>query len=180
MRYACERRCRKSRHWLVDRAPGQGGTRWCGPGRRDRSLTYSQLAARVRRLANGLRTLGVAKGDRVAWLGPNHPAFLESLFAAGLLGAAVAPVNHRLDEAEISWVLEDIKPRALIQHCATGAAAVRGSGFRRVAVAGSLDGATDFEALIAGCPATPSRRRSGWTTCACFRTPLARQAGRKG
>jgi non-ribosomal peptide synthetase component E (peptide arylation enzyme) len=26
----------------------------------DRSLTYSQLAARVRRLANGLRTLGVA------------------------------------------------------------------------------------------------------------------------
>jgi acyl-CoA synthetase (AMP-forming)/AMP-acid ligase II len=31
----------------------------------------------------------------VAWLGPNHPAFLESLFAAGLLGAATAPVNHR-------------------------------------------------------------------------------------
>jgi acyl-CoA synthetase (AMP-forming)/AMP-acid ligase II len=61
----------------------------------DCSLTYSILADRGRRLANGLRTLGVAKGDRVAWLGPNHPAFLESLFAAGLLGAATAPVNHR-------------------------------------------------------------------------------------
>ena len=59
------------------------------------SWTYPELADRVRRLANGLRTLGVAKGDRVAWLGPNHPAFLESLFAAGLLGAAMAPVNHR-------------------------------------------------------------------------------------
>src|SRR5437667_9282241 len=111
----------------------------------DCPVTYAELADRARRLANGLRMLGVAKGDRVAWLGPNHPAFLESLFAAGLLGAAVAPVNHRLDEAEISWVLEDIKPRALIQHCVTGAAAVRGSGFRRIAVAGSLDGATDFE-----------------------------------
>ena len=66
----------------------------------DCSLTYSELADRGRRLANGLRTLGVAKGDRVAWLGPNHPAFLESLFAAGLLGAAMAPVNHRLDQAE--------------------------------------------------------------------------------
>jgi fatty-acyl-CoA synthase len=117
----------------------------------DCSLTYSELAVRGRRLANGLRPLGVAKGDRVAWLGPNHPAFLESLFAAGLLGAAMAPVNHRLDEAEISWVLEDIKPRVLIQH-ATGAAAVRRPGSRHVAVGGSLDGATDFEALIAGSP----------------------------
>jgi acyl-CoA synthetase (AMP-forming)/AMP-acid ligase II len=116
------------------------------------SLTYSELADRGRRLANGLRTLGVAKGDRVAWLGPNHPAFLESLFAAGLLGAAMAPVNHRLDEAEISWVLEDIKPRVLIQHCATGATPVRGPAFRQVAVGGSLGGAADFEALVAGSP----------------------------
>jgi len=118
----------------------------------DRSLTYSELADRVRRLANGLRTLGVAKGDRVAWLGPNHPAVLESLFAAGLLGAAMAPVNHRLDQAEISWMLEDIKPRVLIQHFAAGATAARGPGSRRVAVGGPLDGAADFEALIAASP----------------------------
>ena len=115
----------------------------------DRSLTYAELAGRVRRLANGLRTLGVAKGDRVAWLGPNHPAFLESLFAAGLLGAALAPVNHRLDEAEIDWVLDDTRPRVLIQHVAAGATAVRRPGSRQVAVGGSLAGAADFEALIA-------------------------------
>ena len=118
----------------------------------DCSLTYSELAGRARRLANGLRTLGVAKGDRVAWLGPNHPAFLESLFAAGLLGAAMAPVNHRLDEAEINWILEDTKPRVLIQHVAAGATAVRGPGCRQVAVGGPLDGAADFEALIARSP----------------------------
>ena len=115
----------------------------------DCPVTYSELAGRARRLANGLRTLGVAKGDRVAWLGPNHPAFLESLFAAGLLGAALAPVNHRLDEAEISWILEDTKPRVLIQHHAAGATAVRRPGSRHVAVGGSLAGAADFETLIA-------------------------------
>ena len=54
----------------------------------DRSFTYAELASRVRRLANGLQRLGVGRGDRVAWLGPNHPAFLEALFASGLLGAA--------------------------------------------------------------------------------------------
>ena len=117
----------------------------------DCSLTYSELAGRVRQLANGLRTLGVAKGDRVAWLGPNHPAFLESLFAAGLLGAAMAPVNHRLDEAEISGILQDTKPRVLLQHAA-GSTAVRSPAFRRIAVEGSLDGAADFEALIAASP----------------------------
>jgi len=118
----------------------------------DCSVTYSELAGRGRRLANGLRMLGVAKGDRVAWLGPNHPAFLESLFAAGLLGAALAPVNHRLDEAEIDWILQDIKPRVLIQHSAAGATAVRGPAFRHVAVGSSLAGAADFEALMAGSP----------------------------
>jgi fatty-acyl-CoA synthase len=80
----------------------------------NRSLTYANLAGRVRRLANGLQTLGVAAGDRVAWVGPNHPAFLESLYAAGLLGAALAPVNHRLDDAQIGLILEDTKPRFII------------------------------------------------------------------
>jgi len=127
----------------------------------DRSLTYAELAGRARRLANGLRTLGVARGDRVAWLGPNHPAFLESLFAAGLLGAALAPVNHRLDEAEINWILDDIRPRVLVRHVAAGAAAARGPGSRQVAVGGSVDGAADFEALIAGSPGHPAEETVG-------------------
>jgi acyl-CoA synthetase (AMP-forming)/AMP-acid ligase II len=118
----------------------------------DRPVTYAELAGRIRRLANGLRTLGVGRGDRVAWLGPNHPAFLESLFAAGLLGAVMAPVNHRLDQAAISWVIEDIKPRVLIQHHAAGATPVPAPGSRRVVVEGALEGAADFEALVAGSP----------------------------
>lgn len=118
----------------------------------DRSFTYGELAGRVRRLAGGLRRLGVACGDRVAWLGPNHPAFLESLFAAGLLGAALAPVNHRLEAGEILSVLEDTQPKALIQHHAMGPMPVPPSVGHRVAVAGSLDGALDFEALVAESP----------------------------
>src|SRR6266536_5512324 len=73
----------------------------------DRFSTYAELAARVRRLANGLRTLGVRRGDRVAWLGSNHPAFLESLFAGGLAGAALALVNHRLPVAGVTSILEN-------------------------------------------------------------------------
>ncbi|MGN6678747.1 MAG: AMP-binding protein [Streptosporangiaceae bacterium] len=118
----------------------------------NRSLTYSELASRVRRLANGLRTLGVAKGDRVAWLGPNHTAFLESLFAASLLGAVLAPVNHRLDDAEIGWILDDIKPRIVIGH---NPPAVRRTAASLVAVGSSENGAASFEELIAGSPGYP-------------------------
>jgi fatty-acyl-CoA synthase len=117
----------------------------------DRSLTYAELFGRVRRLANGLRALGVARGDRVAWLGPNHPAFLESLFATGLLGAVLAPVNHRLDPAGILQVLEDIEPTVLIQH-RMASAPVPPSVPHRIDVEGSPGSNATFETLVEDSP----------------------------
>src|SRR5262245_26997144 len=73
----------------------------------ERTVTYSELSVRILRLAHGLRRLGVRKGDRVAWLGENHPAFIETLFATAKLGAVLAPINHRLGEAGIAGILED-------------------------------------------------------------------------
>jgi fatty-acyl-CoA synthase len=121
----------------------------------DRSFTYAQLARRVRRLANGLQRLGVGRGDRVAWLGPNHPAFLEALFASGLLGAALAPVNHRLAADGIGGVLADIQPRVLLQHAATDPTPVKDVVGPRIAVAGPIEGALGFEALVAESPDEP-------------------------
>jgi acyl-CoA synthetase (AMP-forming)/AMP-acid ligase II len=121
----------------------------------ERSFTYAELARRVRCLANGLRRLGVGRGDRVAWLGPNHPAFLEALFASGLVGAMLAPVNHRLEAGGIRAVLDDIEPRVLIQHHTADPAAVAGPVRHRIAVAGPVEGASDFEALVAASPDDP-------------------------
>ena len=119
----------------------------------NRSWTYRELAERIRRLANGLRGLGVARGDRVAWLGPNHPAFLEALFASGLLGAVLAPVNHRLEPAAIREVLEDTDPTVLIRN-GMDSVSVLDLVTHRVAV-DAPDGAPAFEALLAGSPDDP-------------------------
>lgn len=66
----------------------------------DRPVSYAEFAERIRRVAIAFRGLGVGHGNRVGWIGPNHSAFLESFFAAGLLGAALAPINHRLPADE--------------------------------------------------------------------------------
>ena len=47
----------------------------------DDRLTYAQFHDRITRLAHGLRGLGVRRGDRVAHLGPNHPAFPDGKIA---------------------------------------------------------------------------------------------------
>lgn len=76
--------------------------------------TYAQLHDRTTRLAHHLRSLGVGRGDRVAFLGPNHPAFLETLFAAGRLGAVFVPLNTRLAAPELTHCLTDSGTTCLV------------------------------------------------------------------
>ncbi|MEU9852245.1 long-chain fatty acid--CoA ligase [Streptomyces sp. NPDC047974] len=79
-----------------------------------RAYDYATLHDRSSRLAHALRGAGVARGDRVAFLGPNHPAYLETLFAAGTLGAVFVPLNNRLAVAELALQLTDSGTRLLV------------------------------------------------------------------
>jgi fatty-acyl-CoA synthase len=71
------------------------------------SHTYAALHERSTRLAHHLRSLGVRRGDRVAFIGPNHPAYLETLFASGMIGAVFVPLNTRLAERELDHCIAD-------------------------------------------------------------------------
>jgi fatty-acyl-CoA synthase len=78
------------------------------------ALSYADLAERIRRLGAGLREeLGIRHGDRVAWLGLNHPDCLALLFACARLGAILVPLNWRLAPAEHRAILADAEPKAL-------------------------------------------------------------------
>jgi fatty-acyl-CoA synthase len=79
-----------------------------------REYTYREVAARATRLAHVLAASGVGRGDRVAYLGPNHPTLLEALFATGLLGAAFVPLNTRLAAPELAYILGDSGAATLI------------------------------------------------------------------
>lgn len=80
----------------------------------DRRISYAQLHDRITRLAHALRAAGIRRGDRVAYLGANHPAYLETLFASGVLGAVFVPLNTRLAAPEIAYQLDDCGAQVLI------------------------------------------------------------------
>ena len=70
-------------------------------------VSYAELHDRVTRLAVSLRDLGVRRGDRVAFLGPNHPAFVETMFATWAAGGVFVPLNFRLAPPELAHQLAD-------------------------------------------------------------------------
>ena len=79
------------------------------------TLSFAGLLASAEALAADLRQRGVGPGDRVAWLGHNHPQLIALLFGLARLGAVLVPLNHRLAAAEWAAVLADCTPR-LLQH----------------------------------------------------------------
>lgn len=77
--------------------------------------TYADLrVAAGRAAAIAWHDWGVRPGDRVAWLGANHPAQLALLFALARIGAILLPLNFRLAPAEWQRLLADCTPRHLV------------------------------------------------------------------
>ena len=67
--------------------------------------SYAALADASRRAATMLHQQGVRAGDRVALLCLNTPGFVFALFGAWRLGAAVVPINHKLQAPEVDYIL---------------------------------------------------------------------------
>src|SRR6185503_11530753 len=71
----------------------------------DRQFTYSELGQRAERLATGLEKLGIAAGDRVAYLSYNTHQLLEGYFGVIQARAIVMPLNVRLSGPELAALL---------------------------------------------------------------------------
>ena len=88
---------------ISDSERGQGGT-----------LSYAQLAAETARVARGLRSLGVGRGDRVAALLPNVPEAVIGLLAAASLGATWSSCSPDFGARSVIDRFAQIEPSVLI------------------------------------------------------------------
>ena len=80
----------------------------------DKTLTYAEFGERVFKLASVLREGGVCRGDRVGYIGLNHPAFLETMYAANVLGAVFVPLNFRLTGHEVQFIANNAGIHTLV------------------------------------------------------------------
>lgn len=76
--------------------------------------TYRDFSDRIDRLAAELVAGGMRRGDRVGYVGLNHPDFLVTLFAAARIGAAFVPLNWRLTADELCYILGNAEVHTLL------------------------------------------------------------------
>ncbi|HEV2011392.1 MAG TPA: long-chain-fatty-acid--CoA ligase [Candidatus Limnocylindria bacterium] len=111
--------------------------------------TYGELDEAAVRLANGLRTLGVERGDRVALLGRNSVEWVVAYFAVAKAGAVLVPVSYWYKAAELRHVLADSGARVLIAAADHADVAADAAGSTTVVWIGEHDGGIRYADLIA-------------------------------
>jgi fatty-acyl-CoA synthase len=70
------------------------------------SYTWKEFRDRSRRLASALRSAGIKKGDRIAFLAWNSEPLLLGHFGVPQAGAVLVAINTRLSADEIAYIVE--------------------------------------------------------------------------
>src|SRR2546429_4223934 len=82
----------------------------------DLRLTYEQFFERCDRWSSVLQSLGVSKGDRVAYIAPNTREQLESFYAVPQIGAVLVPINYRLTAEDFVYITSHSGAKVLCVH----------------------------------------------------------------
>jgi len=123
----------------------------------DRRLTYAAFFDRCDRWSAVLQSLGIQRGDRVAYIAPNTHAQLESFYAIPQIGAVLVPINYRLAAADFAYLLQHSGSRIVCAHSSylDSIDSIRADvpGVEHfVALEGGRDGWLDYEEALAGTP----------------------------
>lgn len=80
----------------------------------DRELNYAQLVDEAARVGGGLRTCGVAEGDRVALLIANSVDFIVAALATLWIGAVFVPLAVTDPVSRLSSIVDDLLPTVIV------------------------------------------------------------------
>jgi len=80
----------------------------------NRKIKYREMQHEVNSFAKSLLKLGIKKGQKVAVLMTNRPEWVVSKIAIAKIGAVMVPINTRLKEVDIEYILKQSDTNALI------------------------------------------------------------------
>ncbi|AYC30154.1 fatty acid--CoA ligase family protein [Paenisporosarcina cavernae] len=96
-------------HETAKTQPGKTAYHFMG-----KDTSYAEFDQTVSMFASSLKSLGVEKGDHVAFLLGNTPHFLISLYATMRIGATAIPINPIYTPDEISYIIQNSDAKAVI------------------------------------------------------------------
>ena len=80
----------------------------------DRRSTWGEFSGAPHRLAAHFQSLGLTAGSKVAIDLPNRPEYLETFYAALVLGAVPVNVNYRYTADEVHYVVDDSDAKVVV------------------------------------------------------------------
>ena len=87
---------------------------WLDEENNEKKITYGELLELVSRIANGLKSLGVKKGDRVSIYMPNTIEAIACMLACARIGAIHSVVFAGFSEGALRTRVEDAKAKVVI------------------------------------------------------------------
>ncbi|MEU3302077.1 amino acid adenylation domain-containing protein [Streptomyces sp. NPDC006678] len=78
------------------------------------AVSYGLLWDTAHEVAERLLAHGCSRGDTVALVGPGNPAFTAAALGAWLVGASWVPIDPRLPEERLRYVLDDTGARVVL------------------------------------------------------------------
>jgi acyl-CoA synthetase (AMP-forming)/AMP-acid ligase II len=124
----------------------------------EHTTTFAALEARSNQVAQALLALGAQPGERVCVLARNCDRFFELFFGAAKARACLTPINFRLAQPEIAYILRDAGARLLFVgddqfDVAERVAAESETPVRLIALTGEREGWERFDDWSGGLPA---------------------------
>jgi acetyl-CoA synthetase len=99
--------------WKGTPTQNHAALRWEGEEGQVRVLTYGDLDRAVSRLANGLRALGLGKGDAIGLYMPMIPEIAIALLAIAKIGGIILPLFSGYGATAVATRLADAEAKAL-------------------------------------------------------------------
>jgi acyl-coenzyme A synthetase/AMP-(fatty) acid ligase len=76
-------------------------------GGRPAVVSFAELNATVNRLAHAFRSLGMQRGERLVWCGPNSLEVMVTIHAARKAGQIAVPLSYRFNADEMQYVIDN-------------------------------------------------------------------------
>ena len=124
------------------------------------SITYGELDALANRLSHWFRSIGLERGDHVAFCMENRVEYLPILWGCHYAGLYYTAFSTRLNADEASYIVNNSGSKALIvspamAEIAAGLLSTTPEVRARLVVGGNLEHHEPFEAALSGLPSTP-------------------------